>query len=629
MSDSSDEDVGPMPASLTGSAEAASVEAARRKRAKFNAAQERIYLNQLPCTELYEQSYMHRDVLTYTLVTKTEFIITASVDGHLKFWKTTADGIEFVKHFRAHLDEICGISANSQGTLLATISPSKELKIFDVTNFDMINMVSLPFVPSTVTWAFETTSPFSMLAVSDADSGDIHMFDGKGDGSILHTVKLHKHPVAVMNYNARFNTVISIDASGMMEYWSPDPPAFTLPTRGIDFAYKSDTDLFEFKRNKNSVPSSLEFSPNGHLFVTYGLSDRTVRVWKFATGKLMRKYDESLQVISEMQQAGTAITRLDDMEFGRRMAIERELEASVQARRYVNAVFDISSEFVLYPTLLGIKIVHVGASRVSALVGGAETLRVLHLALYQGAPKKKKVQTLQMAASENPALQEAGLVDPILVATAFKKNRFFLFTRREPAEMTGAAVDASAVGRDHFNEKPTKEEQSVATLKTAKAQLASSAVIHTTLGDITIKLFPDHTPKTVENWVGHARGNYYCNHLFHRVIKDFMVQTGCPKGDGTGGESIWGGEFEDEIVAELRHDRPGIVSMANAGPASNGSQFFITTAAAPWLDGKHTVFGRVEKGMDVVHAIEQVQVDKNDRPLKDIKIVNITCKMLS
>jgi peptidylprolyl isomerase domain and WD repeat-containing protein 1 len=332
--------------------------------------------------------------------------------------------------------------------------------------------------------------------------------------------------------------------------------------------------LYELKKSKG-IPSSLEFSPDGQYFVTYGLIDRIVRVWKFSTGKLYRKYDESLQVISEMQQAGTAAIKLDDMEFGRRLAAERELETNLVAKRAANAIFDASGSFVLYATLIGIKVVNFRANKVSAIIGGGETPRFLHLALYQGAPGRKKVVTLAMASAENPTLADTQAPDPTVICSAYKRNRFYLFSRRDPMDLEGGVdVSSGSIGRDVFNEKPTKEEQTVATIRGGRAAQASQATLHTTMGDIVINLFPDHTPKTVENFVTHSRNNYYNGHLFHRVIKNFMIQTGDPKGDGTGGESCWGGEFEDEIVGDLRHDRAGTVSMANAGP----STYFILLA---------------------------------------------------
>merc|ERR1712183_482202 len=130
---------------------------------------------------------------------------------------------------------------------------------------------------------------------------------------------------------------------------------------------------------------------------------------------------------------------------------------------------------------------------------------------------------------------------------------------------------------------------------------SSEAIIQTTYGDIHVSLFRADCPKTVENFCTHARNKYFDGLLIHRVVHNFMIQMGDPKGDGTGGESIWGGFFEDEIRTKLKHDRPYTLSMANCGPNTNGSQFFITTADnCSWLDGKHTVFGRVKEGQAVV-----------------------------
>jgi len=139
------------------------------------------------------------------------------------------------------------------------------------------------------------------------------------------------------------------------------------------------------------------------------------------------------------------------------------------------------------------------------------------------------------------------------------------------------------------------------------------------MGDIQIRLFPEAAPKAVENFVTHAKNGYYNNIIFHRCMPKFMIQTGDPLGDGTGGESIWGREFEDEF-STLRHDKPYTVSMANAGPNTNGSQFFITLAPTPWLDGRHTIFGRVKSGMRIVQRMGLVKTGPEDRPLEQVKI---------
>lgn len=182
------------------------------------------------------------------------------------------------------------------------------------------------------------------------------------------------------------------------------------------------------------------------------------------------------------------------------------------------------------------------------------------------------------------------------------------------------------------------------------------AVMKTNMGEVEILLFPEVAPKAVENFISLAKGGYYDGIIFHRVIKDFMIQGGDPTGTGMGGESVWGKPFEDEFSEEARNFR-GALSMANAGPNTNGSQFFIVQAGTvpeqmlgqmadlrdqgfsdeveeryrqnggtPWLDFRHTVFGQVFDGMDVVDAIAAVPVGAQDKPRRDVIIQSITIK---
>lgn len=152
------------------------------------------------------------------------------------------------------------------------------------------------------------------------------------------------------------------------------------------------------------------------------------------------------------------------------------------------------------------------------------------------------------------------------------------------------------------------------------------AVVETTQGTFEIELFPEIAPKAVENFIKLSESNYYEGTGFHRVIKAFMIQGGDPTGTGAGGQSIWGKNFEDEFSPSLKFDKPGILAMANRGPKTNGSQFFITTAATPWLNNKHTIFGQVVKGYDIVQKIETTPTAPGDKPLTPQKILKITIK---
>jgi peptidylprolyl isomerase len=151
-------------------------------------------------------------------------------------------------------------------------------------------------------------------------------------------------------------------------------------------------------------------------------------------------------------------------------------------------------------------------------------------------------------------------------------------------------------------------------------------VLETNQGDIELTLFADKAPKTVENFVGLVKKGYYDGLIFHRVIKGFMLQGGDPTGTGSGGESLWGGDFADEISPDLSFDKQGILAMANRGPDTNGSQFFITTAPTTWLNGHHTIFGQVSGGYDVVSKIENTPTGQGDRPLQDQKIIKAYVK---
>ncbi|PKK67234.1 cyclophilin-like protein [Rhizophagus irregularis] len=152
-----------------------------------------------------------------------------------------------------------------------------------------------------------------------------------------------------------------------------------------------------------------------------------------------------------------------------------------------------------------------------------------------------------------------------------------------------------------------------------------SVTLHTELGDLKIEVFCEAVPKTAENFLALCASGFYDNNLFHRNIKGFIVQTGDPTGTGKGGTSIWGKKFEDEIKSSLKHNSRGIVSMANSGPDTNGSQFFITYTKLPSLDTKNTVFGKVIDGSDTtLDAIEKVPVDEKYRPIQDIRIKSVT-----
>lgn len=638
----SESEAGP---SLPPSSPPSAASAKRRRKERPGAAQrEAVALARLPSAASYERSYMHRDHVTHVAIGPSQFLVTGSRDGAIKFWKKTAGGIEFVKLYRAHLCAVAGLAVSANGFLLASVAEDGEAKIFDVLSFDMIHSLRLEEPPLACEWVHPRAAAKGMLAVSGSRTGAVRVYkaDAESGAPPALVVRAHSRPVHLLRYNEAAGHVVSADASGAVECWDAATGECP-PPRGLAYRFKSDTDLFEFARRK-TVPVSLDVSRDGRLVAAAG-ADGVVRVFRHATGRMVRAYDESPAASAAAQQAGGddgTPLRLEPIDFGRRMAVERDLDAarasaSADARPPpCNAVFDESGQFLVYPTMLGVKVVCLRTNRLARLLGKDENLqRFLRVALFQGIPRAAG-QSAEAEAGAGLVRASATAVaaaaeDPAVFCLAFRDERFYWFSRREPAD--------GGSERDVLNERPTRDDTAAAAAASASAvggprsRIAgvTGAVLHTTMGDVRLDLFAKDCPRTVENFVVHSREGYYAGTVLHRVIKGFMLQGGDPRGDGTGGESIWGGKFEDEIRPHLRHDRPGTLSMANSGPNTNGSQFFVTAAKTPWLDRKHTVFGRVRDAasMEVVRAIERVETDRRDRPLSEVGIVSVDVETAS
>ena len=185
----------------------------------------------------------------------------------------------------------------------------------------------------------------------------------------------------------------------------------------------------------------------------------------------------------------------------------------------------------------------------------------------------------------------------------------------------------SASNESNTTQSTDQSSATSSTVESSEKKETTVVVLETNQGNIELKLFADIAPLAVENFTTHVKNGYYNGLIFHRVIKDFMIQGGDPTGTGTGGESIWKKDFADEFAPNVVFDRPMLLAMANRGPGTNGSQFFITTKPTPWLNGRHTIFGEVVSGQDVVKKIENVKVvPRISKPLEEQKIIKAYIK---
>ena len=351
----------------------------------------------------------------------------------------------------------------------------------------------------------------------------------------------------------------------------------------------------------------------------FWVSTSLLEFWIFDTfsAKNILKLDLTYQNLANFDSFPT---QTDKMEYQRRVKSEEELLERLKTdfRQKLSIDFDESENYIICPAFYGIFYFEIKSQKVYKLIGAKEkNERFVGASVFQG----KKLSSQKGAVGQGGITSQVKESDPLVLTWSFKKQRFLIFSNREPMgpDIKKGLIDPS---RDVLNEKDPHATQTQDKTSTNKEPLPTKMLLSTSLGDIYIRLFPEIAPKAVENFATHAKNGYYDNLLFHRVVRGY-VQTGDPLNDGSGGVSIWGKDFEDEFSEELKHDKPYTVSMANSGKNTNGSQFFITTMPSPWLDRKHTVFGRVYKGTDVVTEIESIRTDNFEKPYMDIRIMRM------
>ena len=456
--------------------------------------------------------------------------------------------------------------------------------------------------------------------ISVVPAGSILLFSGTNlSPDPIQIITYHAAPVTAMAYHASKQWIVSGDVSGVLEVWNVpfysssiedggDSVGQRQQQRQLPFESKLDTDLYTLMKKKtyaidiavseggmtNGTNGSSSISENHGNFAVYA-SDRKIRLFTFNGCKLVCIYDERLKIYDEIlsSKKSSSTLGIDMIEYGKRKALEREMEDTYllsggvstnpstkvsystvmpssegSHHQHICISFDNSGQYLLLPTIVGIKVINIQTHRVVATVGkgDASALRFLHVCLCPGDAKINQQMHLARMGGSSAAIRHDGSVGPndsILIALAYGKRRFYAFSHHDPLFSSHDQVEPGEeviLARDILNEAPDASDLLEATHLGRSSNndeppiltTASKAILRTTHGDISIKLFKD-TPKTIQNFVGHAQSGYYDNIIFHRIIPGFMIQTGDPLGDGTGGESIWGGEFEDEIRRELRH----------------------------------------------------------------------------
>jgi len=566
---------------------------AKRARAtmKGDKSNRRGRLEEIPASSHYQVSFMHVSTVTHVISSnRFGYVVTACEEGIVKFWKRTSTVldpqgqnsktnsstsagekkdqsatpcIEFVKSFTAHIGPLAALCIDASDDTVASIGDEDDLiKFYDVSTFDAKSMIKKsPDAPSFGRAAtfLEGKSRESLLAISHKSDGGISIYS-VATLSLVQILSLHSKPVKALAFNSHHKCCISGDEMGILEIWDTTQGSIdgqvvgapcSIVNNKLQYPSKFETDLYKMAK-KRIQPRYISVSNN--YFVVYG-ADYKIRIFNLSTAKVVVRYDERLSVYSSKNFSNYG---MDTIEFGKRAATEREIgeKYNNQDRLPSKAVeMDPSEQYLLVATMIGIKIIDWKKNKLIKIIGKADASQYRFLAFCLCLGDAKLNQQLQLARgignSNAVGDNKKEVNNSIVVALAFQQRRFFVFSHLDPLVDT-EGVDA-ANNRDVWNEAPTVEDQLLVSEsgrgRSSEIEKISKAILRTTKGDIHIKLFQE-VKKTIENFTQHARSGYYDGVLFHRVISNFMLQTGDPLGDGTGGESIWGGEFEDEFVRE-------------------------------------------------------------------------------
>lgn len=532
-------------------------------------------LEEIPTSAHYHVSFMHKAAVSHVISSgRHGYVITACKEGIVKFWKrTSADTpdeqmtnnkeaptpcLEFVKSFTAHIGPVVALCLDSSEDTVASIGKDGLIKLYDVSTFDATAMLKTHESFGYAACFLQDASKDSLLAISNASDGKIFIYSITTLQQIQ-ILSFHSKPVTCLAYNPQHKCCVSADEQGIFEVWdctsgSKDGEAVGAPCSKANnqFQYESkmSTDLYKLAKKKTFARS---MTMSNNYFVVYA-ADHKVHVFQLATGKIQVRYDERLDVYAANNGASHG---MDSIEFGKRAATERELEEQPHLPTQQMVQMDPSEQYLLVSTMVGIKIIEWRKNKVLKIIGKADAsqLRFLSFCLSLGDAKLNQQMQLARGASTSIAMEDRKVAnDALVIVLAYNQRRFYVFSHIDPLKDNENKDNSEEVSRDIWNEAPTAQDRLLASGVNGaggskQATAFSKAILRTSLGDIHIKLFPE-VPKTLENFCGHARSGYYDNVIFHRVIPGFMIQTGDPLGDGTGGESIWGGEFEDEFVRE-------------------------------------------------------------------------------